>query len=183
VNFSRGTFKPTGRRNADRAPLVAQCHREEIVMPSGGARTRSGPAKDPNSIRSAMSMAKGEWRTLPATHDAVIPDCPLPDASEEELAMWETYWRKPQAIIWAESGMEIEVALHVRHLVESLAPKAPSNSRTLASQQLGSLLLTHKAMQDARIRIGDVEPEASAPKSKRPSARERRLAAVPDASA
>lgn len=153
-------------------------------MPSGGARSRSGPPKDPNSLRSANSLAKGEWRTLPRESGMDTPECPLPEVTAAELQMWETYWRKPQAEIWRENGMEIEVALHVRHLVESLAAGAASNARTLVRQQMDSLLLTHKAMQDAMIRIGDDQPtDAPAPVSKRPSARDRRLAAVPDATA
>jgi len=152
-------------------------------MPSGGARARSGPAKDPNSLRSAMSLSKGEWRVLPSKLPRRKPPvCPLPDASEAELEMWETYWRKPQSIIWLENGMEIEVALHVRHLVESMRPDVSPGARNLVRQQMDSLLLTHKSMSDAMIRIGEPEkPAAEVAASRRPSARERRLAAVPDA--
>jgi hypothetical protein len=78
--------------------------------------------------------------------------------------------------------MEIEVALHVRHLVESLRPDAPSNARTLVRQQMDSLLLTHKSMQDAKLRIStpDVPSSDVTARPQRMSARERRLAAVAD---
>lgn len=100
--------------------------------------------------------------------------------------MWELYWRKPQAEVWLESCMEIEVAVHVRHLVESMQPEASAGARNLVRQQMDSLLLTHKSMSDAKIRIGEPTPAAAQPRARastRPSARDRRLAAVPDASA
>lgn len=153
-------------------------------MTSGGSRTRSGPAKDPNSLRSAMSQKQGSWRTLPTEPpEAEAPPCPLPEMSVAESEMWETYWRKPQSIIWRENGMEIEVALHVRHLVESMASEASAGARNLVRQQMDSLLLTHKAMSDAMIRIGVPEEpdEDTAPKSqRRMSSRERRKAARSD---
>lgn len=156
-------------------------------MASGGARALSGPAKDPHSQRTLMSQDQGQWRTLPVGDrlDAA-PECPIPEATDAELAMWALYWRKPLSIIWSESGQEIEVALHVRSLVEALESGAPANSRTLVRQQMGELLLTHKALADAKIRIGVAEtdsPSDSPTATSRPSARQRRLSAVPNVGA
>ncbi|MGV8973358.1 MAG: hypothetical protein ACOH10_13635 [Rhodoglobus sp.] len=151
-------------------------------MASGGARPRSGPAKDPNSLRTAMSQDHGEWQTLPVGDwGGDVPECPLPGVSDAEFEMWETYWRKPQAAIWSANGMEIEVALHVRHLVEAIQSDAPTTARTLVRQQMDALLLTHKALSDAKIRIGIIDaPTATVSRATRPSSRERRLRAVPD---
>lgn len=150
-------------------------------MSSGGARIRSGTAKDPNSRRSIA----GKWRTLPARPPRRKPPAwPLTEPTDAELDMWAVYWRKPQAEIWRETGMEIEVALHVRHLVEAMQPDANTAARNLVRQQMDSLLLTHKSLSDAMIRIGEPEPvERTSAVKTRPSARERRLAAVPGASA
>jgi len=111
---------------------------EEIEMPSGGARNRSGPPPDPNSLKSArigLSLT-----ALPAAgYDGEVPEFPLPkvpvydiwfenkerhkvldveatDARfDRELELWEWAWRTPQAAAWAnESWRADSVAMWVR---------------------------------------------------------------------
>ena len=78
----------------------------------------TGPAPNPNSRRQSGSMAH-TWTDLPAGgFTGPVPDWPLPTASEQELAMWARYWRKPQAAAWAAMGMTDEVALYVRAFLE-----------------------------------------------------------------
>lgn len=69
-------------------------------MPRGGARNRSGPRADPDSERSDR---RGYTLTaLPAEgYDGPVPDFPLPDASDRELAVWGQAWRTPQACAWS----------------------------------------------------------------------------------
>jgi hypothetical protein len=120
-------------------------------VPSGGARNRSGPPPDPGSLRSAGR----EWLTLPAKgREGPAPEWPLTRATVRELALWAQLWRKPQAILWQENGQEIEVAMHVRHLVLSEGRKAPTAARSLLRQQMDSLLLTLPALRAAGVRVG-----------------------------
>lgn len=97
-----------------------------MVMASGGARFRSGPAADPNSLRQDRKDAK-QWVTLPAEgFQGEIPVCPLADASAAEVAFWEELWRRPQAVMWARLRMERQVASYVRTYLEANAPGAVS---------------------------------------------------------
>ncbi|MBW3088817.1 hypothetical protein KIH77_08790 [Bifidobacterium sp. 82T24] len=108
-------------------------------MVSGGARTRSGPAKDPNSRTSAragytlMSLPNGEY-------DGPVPGFPLGRYrvmevvekgvvrfSEKEtrafrrreLSMWKAVWRYPQAWAWSMpqySYMVFDIAMYCRSM-------------------------------------------------------------------
>lgn len=74
----------------------------------------SGPAPNPNSRRQSGNQAH-TWTDLPvAGYAGLVPEWPLASASEGELAMWERYWRKPQAAAWAAMSLVDEVALYVR---------------------------------------------------------------------
>ena len=128
-------------------------------MASGGARARSGPAPDPNALRRDRKDDAG-WSSLPVARDGDVPEFPLPDVSGRELMLWESYWRKPQAILWERNGQQLEVALHVRTFCEAEKPDAAASLRTLVRQQLGELLLTIPALTAARYRIEAVEAPA-----------------------
>lgn len=107
-------------------------------MPSGGARNRSGPQADPNSLKSAklgLSLT-----ALPAEgHTGRAPKFPLPkvpvydvyfedkvrhkefdseatDARyERELELWKWAWKTPQAAAWAKEPWRWQtVAIWVR---------------------------------------------------------------------
>lgn len=69
-------------------------------MASGGARNRSGPQKDPNSLTSTINGVS--FTTLPADgYEYPAPDFPLPDISARESEVWESLWQTPQAAAWA----------------------------------------------------------------------------------
>lgn len=125
-------------------------------MPKGGSRTNSGPPPDPNALRRDRK-GDAEWTTLPARREGDAPEWPLTELSERESVIWESYWRKPQAILWQHNGQEFEVALHVRQLAEAESREATTAARTLIRQQLDSLLLTLPAMRSARVRIASDE--------------------------
>lgn len=96
-------------------------------MSRGGARNRSGPAPDPNSGRSDRRGYK--LTALPASYDGPIPDFPLADASDRELALWEEKWRGPHGAAWSlpsESWRVWDVALWVRTAVRCEQPDAPA---------------------------------------------------------
>ncbi len=129
-------------------------------MTRGGARNRSGPGKDPNSLRSA---AAGYVLTaLPSEgYAGEVPDFPLmeftvlrwetedkrryqvrdDEATEafrrRELELWEQAWTYPQACAWAqESWRWNTVAMWVRTQVvcESSGGDAADKARSTASR-------------------------------------------------
>lgn len=128
-------------------------------MASGGARSRSGPAPDPNALR--RERDKGEWIVLPREHDVPCPPWPLSDAAERELDLWARLWRKPQATRWSALGQDLEVALYVRRFVEAESQGSAVNLSTLVRQMGDSLGLTTPGMRANRWVIGS-EPEPAA---------------------
>jgi hypothetical protein len=158
-------------------------------MPRGGARANSGPAPDPQSLRSMKAAAKSGVRVLPRERTEPAPEWPLMNPTVREQELWEKYWRKPQAVLWAEQDSDIEVAIHVRTLVEAEYPGVQSQRRTLLLQQMNSLLLTGATLAKANCRVATEDDESAAPAAtgtagkpaaRRPSSRAR-LRAVPNA--
>jgi hypothetical protein len=95
-------------------------------MTSGGARNRSGPTAQEGSGR---SDARGFSLTaLPAEgYKGDVPDFPLPDPSDRELAVWDEAWRTPQACAWSmpsERWRIRTVAMWVRLSVRCEDPEA-----------------------------------------------------------
>ena len=89
-------------------------------MPSGG-HARSGPAPDPNALRRDRPGDR-DWLTLPAGgYAGEAPECPLPDCTVAESALWSRLWKKPQAFMWAQLGLELQVAAYVRAYLRSVA--------------------------------------------------------------
>jgi len=83
------------------------------------------------------------WQTLPATgRTGDAPDWPLPHPTDRERELWETEWKRPQAIMWERNGQELEVALYVRRLVEVERPDAPVTLGTLVRQMQEGLGLS-----------------------------------------
>jgi hypothetical protein len=142
-------------------------------MPSGGARSRSGPAPDPNALRRDRPDDAG-WRKLPAVgREGDVPEWPLSDASGRELELWEAEWSRPQAVVWEENGQEVEVALFVRSLVDAELPRATAATRTLVRQQMEALGLTVPGMARNRWMIVEDEAPARRKPKGRGSARDR----------
>lgn len=98
-------------------------------MASGGARNRSGPQADPRSGRSDRRGFK--LTALPAEgYKGVVPEFPLPGATDAELDLWADAWTSPQACAWAtpsEAWRQRTVALWVRTRVRCEAPDAPAS--------------------------------------------------------
>ena len=145
-------------------------------MPKGGARNRSGPSMDPQSLRSAD---RGVVLTaLPAQgHDGEVPDFPLPDASEREATIWEQVWRYPQAAAWKREPWRWNtVGMYVRTFViceGSEATAADKGSLHRFADQIG---LTPAGLKEngwaiAHDELGPKRQESGAPK--RTSARDR----------
>jgi hypothetical protein len=131
-------------------------------MPKGGARTRSGPAPDPNALRRERDA--GEWTILPAEgREGATPDWPFEEQSVREVVLWERLWRMPQALMWERYGQELEVGLYVRRLAEAEKPDSAVVLSTLVRQIADSLGLTTPGLRGNRWRISaDEQPEQRA---------------------
>lgn len=142
-------------------------------MASGGARSRSGPAPDPNALQ--RERDGNDWLILsPSGRSGRAPVWPLPtSASPVELAMWRKLWKSPQALEWERQQMFIEVALYVRRMVEAEQHDTPTALSTLVRQMGDSLGLTMIGMRANRWRVEHVESEEAAPRSSGRSARDR----------
>jgi hypothetical protein len=114
-------------------------------MPSGGARSRSGPAPDRNAIRNGRAGA--DWIRLPsAGRKGEPPVWPLSRPTKRELALWALEWARPQALMWEANGQQVEVALYVRSLRETERTGASVASRTLIVRQQDALGLNQPGL-------------------------------------
>lgn len=143
-------------------------------MSSGGARTRSGPAPDPNALRRGRAD-DAEWISLPSTgRGESAPEWPLPanpDGAmrERELVLWRKLWEKPQAVAWDRFDLTHEVALYVRRLAEAELPDSPTALSTLVRQMGDALGLSVPGLRSLRWKIeeGPKKPgETAAPARK-----------------
>lgn len=142
----------------------------------GGARSRSGPAPDPNALRRER---EGEWLLLPARgRVGDTPPWPLSKATVRERAMWEQMWARPQAVEWERQSQQVEVAMYVRRLVEAEQRGSAVNLSTLVRQMADSLGLTTPGLRSNRWKIEDPEVASDEPAADRQSARDR-LSVVP----
>lgn len=125
----------------------------------GGARSRSGPAPDPNAARRDRLTDKG-WLVLPASgRVGEIPVFPAPAMTVREAELWESMWRKPQAILWERDGLVEYVAMFVRQLAEAEVEKASAENRKTVRMMFADLYLTSDSMARARIKIEEVVPD------------------------
>lgn len=131
-------------------------------MPSGGARSRSGPAPDPMALRRERDA--GEWTILPAAgRQGATPDWPLTEQTLREADLWQDLWNKPQALMWERFGQELEVALYIRRLTEAELMDSRVNLTTVVRQMADSLGLTTPGMRANRWRIVRDEDPAQRP--------------------
>lgn len=153
-------------------------------MPRGGARNRSGPPPREDSGRSERRGYK--LTALPAEgYDGPVPEWPLPDGTERELALWEWAWRTPQACAWSlpsESWRAQIVARWVRQAArcESSASSAADHGQLHRyADQIG---LTTAGLREMgwKVAVDEVATKAAERPVSQPK-RPRRLQAVGDA--
>lgn len=152
-------------------------------MPKGGARTRSGPAPDPEALRRERDA--GDWTILPAEgRQGATPAWPLVEQDARESVLWQRLWLMPQALMWERYSQELEVALYVRRLVSAEQPDASVGLGTLVRQMADSLGLTTPGMRGNRWRIERTEeaPASHAGTAPAASSARARLRAVPGGS-
>ena len=133
-------------------------------MPRGGARARSGPPPDPNALRRSRKSDPA-WTKIPASGrgDAPAPEWPLVEPSDRELALWESWWREPVAVLWDESHSLYYVAFTVRMFAEAELPKARTEDRKSLNQMMANLFLTPDAQLRGRILIVEADVDAQGP--------------------
>lgn len=148
-------------------------------MPKGGARTRSGPAADPSSLRQVARA--DEWIRLPRSgRSGPAPRFPLREETVRESELWDDLWSRPQAVEWERQHQELEVALFVRRLAEAESAEAAVNLGTLVRQMSDSLGMTTPGMRANRWVIVDDAPAEDDKPVARTSSRGR-LSVVPQA--
>lgn len=152
-------------------------------MTSGGARPRSGPVPQPDSLR--RDRDGKDWTKLPKECTIPTPDFPLeiPEPTVAEMAMWTRLWRMPQAHVWHADHTYDLVGLYVRTFMKASKPDAPASAATIVKQMGDHLLLSSPALFAGRYVItGSPEDEilsgqsvATAPRagSGRPASRGR----------
>lgn len=170
-------------------------------MAKGGARNRSGPQKDEDSLRSAergYSLAQ-----LPAEgYTGPMPDFPLPgrtvhrweyegkrkfqvpdlDATQattdRERELWEWLWRTPQACAWSmpsERWRLHTIAMYVRTFViceSAEATAADKNSLHRFADQVG-MTTAGLAEMGWKVAVDQTAEKREQKKPKRASARDR----------
>ena len=149
-------------------------------MASGGARARSGPAPDPNALRRDRKDDAAGWITLPGPRTEPAPEWPLLEPTAREADLWAVEWARPQAHEWARLGLELEVALYVRALVEAEGHEASGKVRDYVRMSRENLGLSIPGLARHRWLIAGTPSSApaatatgTAPAARRSSSRDR----------
>jgi len=144
-------------------------------MSSGGARMRSGPAADPNSLRQDRKSGGKDWVDLPTSPVENVPACPLVEPTALELELWDELWQKPQGHMWVSLGLKHQVALYVRNLVRASAPDGKAAWMAPLLRQEAELGLSTVGMGHLGWRFGsdEVSERREEAQSSRQSARDR----------
>lgn len=170
-------------------------------MPTGGARNRSGPQPDPNSLKSAKLGLT--YTSLPAEgYDGEVPPFPLPpvpvydiwfedkrrvkefdeEATEtrrdREEQLWAWAWRTPQAAAWASEPWRWQtVAMYVRTMVVCESGDATAADKGSIHRFADQIGMTPAGLKENGWRIvADQLAEKraeKAPAPKAPTARDR----------
>ena len=178
-------------------------------MARGGARNRSGPAKDPNSERSKKAGfeltglpsegRKGEppaaWPLGPPTVfiEMVENGRPVKVLDEEatarresdELALWNEVWSYPQAVAWERERWRWNtVALWVRTFLICAGPEAKAADKSSLHRFADQIGLTPAGMRENGWAVAHDElgarRVAQDDEVSQPGQRRRRLRAVND---
>lgn len=138
-------------------------------MPSGGARTRSGPPRQRDAIRHGRGGDSG-WIPLPSSgREGDTPTWPLGRATKFEREQWEREWRRPQAIMWERLGWEIQVALYVRTLRAAAAPNAAAATTTNLLRQMDGLGISQDGLARNRWYVVEDAQAAARPVKRAPT--------------
>lgn len=178
-------------------------------MARGGARNRSGPAKDPNSERS--KKAGFELTALPSEGRVGDPPTGWPlgdprvyieevqngkpvkvldvdataERKEAELALWAEVWTYPQAVAWEREPWRWNViALYVRTFLICAGPEAKAADKSSLHRFADQIGLSPAGLRENGWAIANDElgarRVAQDDEVSQPGQRRRRLRAVND---
>ncbi|MEE6273507.1 hypothetical protein V2J56_09130 [Georgenia sp. MJ206] len=122
-------------------------------MTSGGARGQSGPPPDPNALRRDRKSDQSTWTNLPRRCGDEAPAWPLDGQTARERDLWAELWSAPQAKMWHQLLLNLEVALYTRYVAEAEKPDASAGLRTLVRQHQDSLGISTSGMNRLRWRV------------------------------
>jgi hypothetical protein len=140
-------------------------------MASGGARNRSGPQPDPNSLRGA---ARAALRVLPnVKFNRAIPEFDLPNATVREDKLWRTAWESPQAWAWIEEPWRWQfIAMWVRRTAMAESDEANAAEVAAMIRLADQIGMTPAGLKEngwtigaEKAPAGQGEPKASSPTS------------------
>jgi hypothetical protein len=137
-------------------------------MTSGGARSRSGPPRQPGAIRRGRTGDTGMTVLPAAGREGEAPPWPLARPNKFERETWEREWRRPQAVMWERLGWEVQVAIYVRTMRQATTAKASAGTMTNLLRQMVNLGLTEDGMARNQWKIVE-EPPSAAPPRRAPS--------------
>lgn len=153
-------------------------------MPKGGARNRSGPAKDPKSGRSeSLGIA---FTTLPAEgRHGRTPGLNqfLPRPNARHRALWAELWKTPQAVAWERERWRWPVVADLVKYIERMDWDGAAAAYATAIRQLrDDLGLSAAGLKQNGWTIAPAVPEQEASDNQEQDARsrprQRRLRAV-----
>jgi hypothetical protein len=105
-----------------------------------------------------------------------VPAFPLPDALASEVELWETLWRKPQALMWSKLDLTFEVAAYVRAFLESVEAEASAGLKTAVLRMSAEIGLSLPGMHQWRWKFS--ADEVAERRESRPASVKDRLRAV-----
>lgn len=133
-----------------------------FVMPSGGARSRSGPPADLNSYRQRRNS--DGWVELPhGVNRKRTPNWPLrPAPSDRERELWRSFWRQGQSIVWESQRQSVPLAIYVRLFVsiESMNFDVPASRLTQMRIMADDLGITLSGLLRNKWKFSTVEQES-----------------------
>ena len=147
------------------------------MMPSGGARNRSGPQANPSSLRTAERGLA--YTKLPSEgFKGRAPAWPLTRASKRETEVWRWAWKTPQAAAWKlETWRWPVIGMWVRTFVICEGRDATAADKGSLHRFADQIGLTPAGLRENGWAIARDETagrrEAKAAPKARPSARDR----------
>jgi hypothetical protein len=99
---------------------------------------------------------------------------------DDELAMWDELWKKPQAAMWDSLGLKFQVAAYVRGYLESVGPDSNSGLKTAVLRMEAELGLSTVGLNSLRWKFStdEVAKKRSEPAAKKGTSMKSRLKAV-----
>lgn len=144
-------------------------------MPRGGARNRSGPQPDENSLKSEK-IGYTLTALPPEGYTGPVPGWPLERQTGREATVWAQAWTTPQACAWStQPWRHRTIALWVRWSVRMEDPDAGASLGAVVMRLADQIGMTPAGLKENGWKIAAAESMTakSAPVSAGESARDR----------